>query len=103
MIAAAFSITHKFCHPERSLGESEANRQTESKDPYSADGARGGAGHFYGVVRFFGDQGAGVNHNSSRKAATGCSPRRKPWGDSKNAASPVGAKENIAGNTNQAT
>ncbi len=28
------SITLKSCHPERSLAESEANRQTQSKDPY---------------------------------------------------------------------
>ena len=89
--AAVISPTLKPSHPE-----------TQSKDLRSADGASGGAGHFGGVVRFFDDQGAGINFNSSREAAKECSPRPKPWDESKNATSPEGAKENIASNTNPA-
>ena len=67
------------CHPERSLAESEANRQTESKDPVIATSGRGRARSFRVLVRFFDEQGAEVLHEPSREAAKECSPRRKPW------------------------
>jgi len=38
--AAVISSTLENCHPERSLAESKANCQTESKDPYSGSGPR---------------------------------------------------------------
>ena len=67
------------CHPERSLAKSEANRQTESKDPVFACSGIGDAGGFRIAVRFFDEQGAEVLYDCSREAATKCSPRRKPW------------------------
>jgi hypothetical protein len=41
------------CHPERSLAESEANCQTQSKDPVPAATSTGAAGNFRIVIRFF--------------------------------------------------
>lgn len=46
------------CHPERSRAESEASRQTQSKDPYSSS-ARDAAGNFRITVRFIEEQGSG--------------------------------------------
>ena len=69
------------CHPERSLAESEANRQTQSKDLVFVGGGNG-AESFRIAVRFFDEQGAEVQHDSSREAAKECSPRRKPWVES---------------------
>ena len=72
-------MTTTLCHPERSLVKSEANRQTESKDPYDLGAAWGQAGSFRIAVRFFNEQGAEVLYEPSREAAKECSPRRKPW------------------------
>ena len=70
------------CHPERSLAKSEANRQTQSKDPVFACSVIGEARSFRIAVRFFDEQGAEVPHEPSREAAKECSPRRKPWVES---------------------
>ncbi len=43
------------CHPERSLAESEATRQTESKDPVPAIATNGNARNSRVVVRFIDD------------------------------------------------
>jgi len=61
------------CHPERSLAESEANCQTQSKDPVPAATSTGAAGNFRIVIRFFDEHEAECHHE--------CSPRRKPWGE----------------------
>jgi hypothetical protein len=68
------------CHTERSLSESEANRQTQSKDPVPADIRTGAARNFRIVIRFFDEHEAERHHECSREAAIECSPRRKPWG-----------------------
>ncbi len=52
------SITLKSCHPERSLVESEANRQTESKDPLLSGRGTGDERNFRIVVRFFEEDNA---------------------------------------------
>ncbi len=72
------SITLKPCHPERSLAKSEANRQTQSKDPCRARTAVANAANFRVEIRFFDEQGAELFPGSSREAAKECSPRRKP-------------------------
>jgi hypothetical protein len=85
------------CHPERSLAESEATRQTQSKDPYRTEAADGSERNFRIVIRFFDKQNPEVCHESSREAAIECSPRRKPWEARGNETSPEGAKEDAAG------
>ena len=72
-------ITLKPCHLERSLGESEANRQTQSKDPSPAVAATGNTENFRIVIRFHDEQGIEFFSGPSREAAKECSPRRKPW------------------------
>lgn len=62
-------MTTTLCHPERSLAKSEANRQTESKDPCNLGMAWGQAASFRIAVRFFDEQGAEVLHAPSREAA----------------------------------
>jgi hypothetical protein len=69
----------RVCHPERSLAKSEANRQTQSKDPAQAVAATGKARNFRIAIRFFNEQGAELFPGSSRETAKECSPRRKPW------------------------
>jgi hypothetical protein len=71
------STTLKPCHPERSLAEREANRQTQSKDLARADGSPGPAGNFRIVVRFFDEREAELRPVSSREAAKYESPARK--------------------------
>ncbi len=80
------SNTERPCHPERSLAESEANRQTQSKDPVFASVTTGPEGNSRAVVRFFDEHEAekieaGSQHFStlSREAATFVSPGRQPW------------------------
>ena len=72
------SVTNSnVCHPERSLAESEANRQTQSKDPAPAEGATGNAGNFRIVIRFHDEQGVELFPGPSRDAAVWESPERK--------------------------
>ena len=72
-------MTPTLCHPERSLVESEASRQTKSKDPVLTCSGIGNAGSFRIAVRFFDEQGAEMLHEPSCEAAKACSPPRKPW------------------------
>jgi hypothetical protein len=67
------------CHPERSLAESAANRQTQSKDPCCTRTLEGNAVNFRIVIRFHDEQGIEFFPGPSREAAKECSPRRKPW------------------------
>jgi len=67
------------CHPERSLAESEANRQTRSKDPIPAENATDNAGNFRIVIRFHDERGTELFPGPSREVAKECSPRRQPW------------------------
>jgi hypothetical protein len=67
-------MTPTLCHPERSLVESEANRQTESKDPASADVITGNARNFRIVVRFFDDHE--YEQFASREAALTSTARK---------------------------
>jgi hypothetical protein len=46
------------CHPERSLAKSEANRQTQSKDPVPLAANTGLEGIFRVVIRFFDEKDA---------------------------------------------
>jgi len=65
------------CHPERSLAESEGNRQTESKDPYRAEAAGFKAGNFRVIVRFFDEQETEHLPLPSCEATAWESPSRK--------------------------
>ncbi len=71
------------CHPERSLAQSEATRQTQSKDRVPADGITGDARNFHIVVRFFEEdedgREASPHYESSREAAVSESPARQCW------------------------
>ncbi len=73
------SISLTPCHPERSLAESKANRQTQSKDPAPVVATTGEARNFRIVIRFHDEQGTELFPSASREAAKECSPRRKPW------------------------
>jgi hypothetical protein len=83
------STTLKPCHPERSLAESEAIRQTQSKDPYRPDTARGTESNFRVVVRFFDENATENRQVPSREAAACVSPGRKPWVCGQTGMSPV--------------
>jgi hypothetical protein len=85
------------CHPEPSLAESEANRQTQSKDPGQAGASTGSAGSFRTLIRFFDEQGAELFPGSSREAAKECSPRRKPWVSKKKLIKPRRGERSGAG------
>ena len=50
--------TLNICHPERSLAVSNANRQTQSKDPYHADAAADVTGNFRVEIRFYDESGS---------------------------------------------
>ena len=65
------------CHPERSLAESAANRQTQSKDPVPADSGTGNARSFRIAIRFFDEREAELRPVSSREATERESPARK--------------------------
>jgi hypothetical protein len=65
------------CHPERSVAESEANRQTQSKDPYRAEAAGCKAGNFRIIIRFFDEQETEHLPLPSCEAAAWESPSRK--------------------------
>ena len=71
------SISLKYRHPERSRAESEANRQTQSKDPYHPDTSRGTEANFQVVVRFFDEHETELRPVPSREAAAGESPARQ--------------------------
>jgi len=65
------------CHPERSLAESEAIRQTQSKDPYQFGRTLGNARSLRVVIRFFDKHETQHLPISSREAAGGESPAQK--------------------------
>jgi hypothetical protein len=65
------------CHPERSRTESEASRQTQSKDPYHLNTARGNERDFHIAVRFFDEDESELRSVSSREAAAWESPARQ--------------------------
>ena len=71
------SATLNPCHPERSLAESEANHQTQSKDPCCTGVLEGTAESFRIVIRFFDQQGTELFPGPSREAAAWESPARK--------------------------
>ena len=73
------------CHPERSLARSDANRQTQPKDPYSSADS---VGNFRITVRFF--------------AEVVESQERASWMSEKKASNPVGITRS-AFNTNDVT
>jgi hypothetical protein len=88
--SAHLSTARKRCHPERSLGMSEANCQTESKDLYHPNPARGTEANFRVVVRFF-DEHEGEHHPAvSREAAAWESPARQCRGCVVDGTSPEG-------------
>jgi hypothetical protein len=64
-------------HPERSLAENEANRQTESKDPYYRDTPRSTDANFRIVVRFLDEHEPERRPAVSREAAAWESPARQ--------------------------
>ena len=70
------SITFNSCHPERSLATRGAN-QTESKDPYDSDTARGAERNFRIVIRFFDEREAELRPVPSREAAAWGSQARQ--------------------------
>jgi hypothetical protein len=67
-IAAAVSQFSENCHPERSLPVSEANCQTESKDPYCLTTAGAEAGNFLIITCFFDEQHGQLVRVCSREA-----------------------------------
>jgi len=71
------STTDNPCHPERSLAESEASRQTQSKDPVFADGTTGDTRNFRIVIRFFDKHESEQLRIHSREAAAWESSARK--------------------------
>jgi hypothetical protein len=71
------STTLKCCHPERSLARREANRPTQSKDPYHLDTSRSTEASFHIVVRFFDEEETEHRPVSSRDAAVWESPGRQ--------------------------
>jgi hypothetical protein len=81
------------CHPERSLAESEANRQMQSKDPALAVIAAGQARNFRVVVRFYDEQGIELFLDDSRDAAAWGSPARKCRVSREVEISPVGTAQ----------
>jgi len=70
------STTLKSCHPERSLAESEANCQTQSKDPYQSVTASGQEKNFRITIRFQDGNAIEEPHIESREAAACESPAR---------------------------
>ncbi len=65
------------CHAEGNLAKSEANRQTQSKDPYSASTALGNARDFRVIIRFYDESDGEYLEGSSREAAILDSRARK--------------------------
>jgi hypothetical protein len=84
------SITLKSCPPERSLAESEANRQTEWKDPYHPNTSRGNERNFSIVIRFFDEPEAEHVPVSSREGAAWESPARQCRGCAVDGTTPEG-------------
>ncbi len=82
--------TLKPCHPERSLAESEANRQTQSEDPYQRDAACATESNFRIVIRFFDEHEAAFHPVSDREAAAGEFPARHRRGCAVDGTSPEG-------------
>lgn len=58
----SFCTTLKICHPERSLLKSEANHQTQSKDPVFTRSGVGSCENFRIAVRFFDDRDKEILH-----------------------------------------
>ena len=88
------STDPKLCHPERSLVESEANRQTQSKDLVHAGIATGTARDFRIVIRFFDEHGGELRHLPSREAPTECNLRCTPDGAKETTASTPQRRDN---------
>jgi hypothetical protein len=65
------------CHPERSLAESEAIRQTKSKDPYQVGTTLGDATNFRVAIGFFDNHKTRYLPISSREVAASESRARK--------------------------
>ena len=78
------------CHPERSLAESAANRQTQSKDPAFSGSCTGDDRNFRIAVRFLDEGGRELRHLSSREAAAWESPAPHCRVKERNNASPEG-------------
>src|SRR5439155_16587579 len=78
-------ITLRNCHPER-CAFSFAERGTRARRANAARLVRGNKSHAWRASKF------GVKLES-REAAKECSPRRKPWVEYRDDASPRGAKE----------
>ncbi|GEM_PF-4261484 len=64
------------CHPERSLARSEANRQTNSKDPVRTGATEYGDGNFHIVIRFFDEHDTESDRISNCEAAAWDSTRK---------------------------
>ena len=90
MIPDAISSFRSKCHPERSRAESEASRQTESKDPVLPDTSTDNEMIFRIVVRFFDEHEAELRPVSSREAAAWESPARQCRVSGRDGASPAG-------------
>jgi len=67
-------MSPKSCHPERSLAEREANRQTQSNDSVLAGAIKGDARCYRVVVRFFDEQNAEFCHVDRPEAGSCKSP-----------------------------
>ena len=83
--AAVNHITLRNCHPERGVF-SFAERGTRARRANAARFLRGNKSHAWRTSKI------GVKLES-REAAKECSPRRKPWVEYRDDASPRGAKE----------
>ena len=66
-------------NPERSLAESESNRQRQSNELVFAKSATADKINFRTAIRFFDEHNTEKLPLLSREAAKECSPRRKPW------------------------
>ncbi|HLZ43660.1 MAG TPA: hypothetical protein VKQ11_22020 [Candidatus Sulfotelmatobacter sp.] len=66
------------CHPERSLAESDANRQAQSKDLVFAESATADEMNFRTATRFFDEHNTEQLPVLSREPVKECSPWRKP-------------------------
>ncbi|HEY6372736.1 MAG TPA: hypothetical protein VIX37_19315 [Candidatus Sulfotelmatobacter sp.] len=78
------------CHPERSLAESGAKRQTQSKDLAPSGAGTATEVNFHIVIRFFDEHEAEHRPVSSREAAAWESPARQCRGCALDGTSPDG-------------
>jgi hypothetical protein len=65
------------CHPERSLAQSEAKRQTQSKDPVPAHSGADNNGNFRIVIHFLDEHDTETFSVSSHEATACDSPAGK--------------------------